>query len=264
MPEDYHAFSRIQSVNRSWFRINPTNHLAKIRDNHSFVVATQVRPPEIDNQILSGDYDWIRYEPQGTWVGRQMLVPHTLEKELRIREQSLSATFFELAPNKAYEFRQFEMTFDAQLIRPRLIYASDHPPGTISTWINGQKTRQIRLSTLRGEIDLDDLAIPPSGQFEIRGDATTQFFLGGLHIENSPRYLKRTAQRLQDGELTFKYEKLTQADELLTLQLYRTADQAERCKLRVRIDLPESSQRALEKPQLSWTVTDRLYDCRGT
>ena len=191
-----------------------------------------------------------------------MLVPHSLEKELQIREQSFSATFFELTPNQAFEFRQLDTTFGGESIRPKLIYASDHPPGTISTWINGEKTRQIRLSNLRGEIDLGDLAIPPSGQFEIRGDAAAQFFLGGLHVENSPCYLKRTAQRLQDGELTFKYEKLTQADELLTLQLYRAADQAERCKLRVRIDLPESSQRALEKPQSSWTVTDRLYDLR--
>ncbi len=107
------------------------------------------------------------------------------------------------------------------------------------------------------------MLIPAAGKFEIRGAARTRFFLSGLEFKNVPCYLKRTAQRLQDGELTFKYQKLTNADELLTLQLYRTVDQAERCKLRVRIGLPESSQTALEKPQISWTATDRLYDLRA-
>ncbi len=141
VPEDYHAFSRIQSVNRSWFGINPSNHLAMIRDNYSFVVATQVRSPEIDNQILNGDYEWIRYEPQGTWVGRQMLVPRALEEKLNIREQSLAATFFELTPNEAFEFERFELTFGDESIRPKLIYASDQAPGPVSVWIDGKRSK---------------------------------------------------------------------------------------------------------------------------
>ena len=67
-----------------------------IRGNRSFNVAIQMRPAEIDERIANGDYDWERFVPQGDWIGRQLLVPQIVEAELKVRQQAIDSTCFEL------------------------------------------------------------------------------------------------------------------------------------------------------------------------
>ena len=262
VPEDYHPFNQIQSINRSWFGLNPNDHLAMIRDNRSFVVATQSRPPEIDNDILNGDYEWIRYTPTGPWIGRQMLIPQTTESELRIRQQSIDAIYFELPVDQSLEYSAFETRFENIPLQPQLIFASDQSPGRVSIHINGQIVMQLKLLAGRGEIDLDDLDLPSTGQIEIRAEHPARFFLSGLELKDADRFLKRTAQRLEAGQLEFEYKKLTCQSEMLTLRLYRGPSTSERCKLSVKIGCPESAEQNIKNPCPSWTVTDRLYDLR--
>ena len=81
-------------------------------------------------------------------------------------------------------------------------------------------------------------------------------------MDAAERFLKRTAQRLDHGQLQFRYQKSTGGEELLTLRLYRHQSANQRCKLSVSILCPDSLAKGFSGPRTSWTIKDRVYDLR--
>ncbi len=262
VPEDFHPFHRTQATNRSWFSFYPVDHSTLIRSNRSFVIATQVRPPKLNEQIIQGDFDWIRYTPTGSWIGRQILIPKMVETELGVRDEAIQATYYELATDVDYSFSKFVSRFEKDLYSPKLVFSADQPPGQTTISIDGKIIKSVRLATCRGQVDLGDFTIPPQGKLRVESQGESRFFLNGLQVELADCFLKRTAQRLNRGMLEFPYSKSTPGDELLTIRLYRNSTENIRSKVKVRIISVNSSLLPAEQPLSSWTILDRLYDLR--
>ena len=85
--------------------------------------------------------------------------------------------------------------------------------------------------------------------------------MSGYLIENSQPFLKRMASRFQKGSLNFEYEKLTHDDELLTMKIYRSGSESERCQVRVEIHADAALETS--QPRDSWTIRKREYSLRA-
>ena len=256
VPEDYHAFDRLQSPNRTWFALNPPNEKDLVQANRSIILRAKTRPPERNEDILAGNYRWQSFQPRGQWIGRQMLVPKALD--FNVRDQAVGSIFFELQAHTPYEFQAFDSAAD---LPARLIVIADDGPGKVSVQVNGRNVYSQQILSAHSEIDLSDVALPGSGTISVDSSSPARFFLAGRELLNADRFLKRTAQRLGKKPLRFQYEKRTHQDELLTIQLYRGRGDQDRCQLRVKIgadQLPATNS----NPLAGWTVRDRTYDLR--
>ncbi len=257
VPEEYHAFSRMQSPNRTWFAINPTDEHDLIQANRSIILRSCPRPPDINQEVVAGNYRWQRFQPSGQWIGRQMLVPK--DSDFDVRDEAIGSVYYELKPHKNYDFKRFDSPLDPPA---KLIVIGDDAPGTVRIQLNNRQVYAQAILSARSEIDLSDVAVPSAGQISVASDSPARFFFAGRDLQNGNRFLKRTAQRLGKRPLVFRYEKQTHDDELLTIQVYRGRGDQDRCKLRVRIDPDQVGVDSGTNPLDSWTVRDRTYDLR--
>ncbi len=257
VPEDYHAFHRRMSTNRTWFGLNPTNEDQLVQANRSFILRSNARPPENDEEILAGNYQWRRFQPNGQWIGRQMLVPQA--SEIKVRDQAVASIYFELNAATTYDFAAFNSSSVA--LPAKLIVIGEDAPGNVTVTINDQVVHSQQIRSARGELDLADVAVAADGTLSVSSDAPARFFFAGRDVPAAECFLKRTAQRLGNNTLTFGYEKKSSDDELLTIQMYRRSSDDDRCQLRVVIDPPEDNDSSSD-PLESWTVLDRTYDLR--
>ena len=305
VPEDSHSFLRRNSDNRTWFGIKPVESMALIRENRSFVVGTQVRPPQdpgddllnrqatdqhkvtnVDNVVdaagsslqsqTPAPLKWERFVPAGKWIGRQMLVPQEVESSLEIAEDSGDlplTTWFELPAGEAKQLTPFEAEFGVRLPKPKLVFAGEKAPGWITVLVDGKEFSRERFLSVRGEMDLSDLAIEPDAAIEVCSEFDARFFLTGMKVANAACFLKRTAQRIDHGQLEFSYTKRTAGEEQLTLRLFRaakevkqtdneSADIESRCKISVTIEVPEHAVVTKPTPMPDCTVTKKIYDLR--
>lgn len=272
VPEDQHAFNRKESTRRSWFGLNPLGYEEMLQANRSFIVQSQTRPPQSNPDILAGQYRWQRYVPKGKWIGRQLLVPQVVESELtshQVTESAIAVTFFELANGKEHAYRTHDSEVFQESTHPKLIFAADDSPGRIKVLVDGKLMYEKRVLSSRGQISLDEFELGHAGTMQVLAENPTRFFLAGKRVADAKRYVKRTAQRLKDGLLDFDYQKESTEDELLTLQLYRDADEQDRCQLRVSIDGPfDAAGNPIRRTYVatqenhSWTIRERLYDLR--
>ena len=269
VPEDYHAINRKRATNRTWFVLRPRDADELIQKNRSFIVQTQSRPPEPNESILTGDYTWEQFMPDGDWIGRELLVPKTdeLAPNTTVRESAISVTYGELVRGESYSISGHDSAEFSDLIKPRLAFVSDDSPGTVSVYLDEQLVSTHSLSSARGQVTLDALATVDTGNIRIESDNAARFFLAGRNAESTDQFVKRTALRLQDGVMEFHYQKESADDELLTMQLFRKTSDQERCKLMVTIDGPQddaSDTSDLMQPdwRSAWTVRDRVYDLR--
>ncbi len=258
VPEDYHAYYRRTSLNRTWYALNPPNDQELIQANRSFILRTSTRPPENDEDIAAGNYQWQRFRPSGQWIGRQMLVPQAAE--INVRDRALASVYSELKQSAIYDFSSFLAA--STHVPVRLIVISPEGPGTVTLSVNDQQVFSKEIRSARGEIDLSNVALPDSGSISAASDHPARFFLSGCDVAGAERYLKRTAQRLGKSSLSFEYEKQSHEEELLTMQMYRRQSDDDRCQLRVTIAPAPGSSPAAAGPAVGWTTMNRTYDLR--
>ncbi|MGB7346941.1 MAG: hypothetical protein WBD20_22145 [Pirellulaceae bacterium] len=272
VPEDYHAFCRITSTRRTWYAMNPIDCDAMIQENRSFIVQAQSRPAEPNEEILAGRYEWERFVPAGNWVGRQLLVPRNVDMQVgkntaersNVRDSAIDATFYELNRGQNYSFSVHENQLFADAVTPSITFVSDDHPGQVKVLVNGKVVHEQQLRSQRGELFLKDIDLAASGTIQVESDNQARFFFAGTAIDQARMYLRRSAQRLKDGELSFQYVKTTSDDEMVTLQLFRPASDSQRCRIDVKIDEAHATSIATVDQTLkpSWTVRHRQYDLR--
>jgi hypothetical protein len=241
--------------------LNPIDEQDLIQANRSFIIRAQTRPPTDNEDILAGNYQWHRFKPTGRWIGRQMLVPQ--DQQLAVREQAIAATFFELPNGVPMSFSSFDSVSPARQSSATLIVIADDAPGKVTVAINDQVVATRLAHSARGEIDLQNVVLPPSGHITVDSELPARFFLRSRRVDDGERFLKRTAQRLTGGQLEFSYVKQTDDEELLTIQIYRPLGDHQRCRLRVQIDAANSASETPIAPRESFTLTDRTYDLRS-
>ena len=261
LPEDRHPFQRQFNPHRKWFNVSPDQHLQLISDNRSFVISTQTRPRETDDStsFTSQSFQWQRYEPNGQWIGRQLLAPATLEST--ITESNSKFSFFELKNNKTYALADYGLMAEPNF---RLIYVN--PNETQSELVVRQNDRivqQNRLISSRGTIALKINPLIDNGTIRITGPDGIRLFFSGAQVVGGKRFLKRTASRLENGELEFQYEKQTNQNEVLTLLIYRKSSGQDRCKLSIKIESDDAIRLQKSGPVESLTALHQIYDLKS-
>ncbi len=266
LPEDQQPYERQNRLTRKWFGLKPDSHINLIADNQSFMLSAPSRTGILDldadaEEALDPDaFIWHRYEPRGDWIGRQILVPADNDSE--IKRRAMNAWLFEATPNRQHVVNEYDFEHKDDY---RLTYISTAKrSGDLRIWQNGRLVQEESLVSSRGQVKLQLSANEEDSTLRFECDSDTRLFFSGAELVDAPRYLKRTACRLQDGELEFRYTKTSTETETLTLSIYRELDAAERCKLDVKIIVPKESVRPEHAgPVEHLTILHRIYDLKA-
>lgn len=265
VPEDRQPYERQNRRTRKWFGLKPKTHIDLIAANRSFVLTTQSRVGIIDQdadpeEIIDPDqFVWHRYEPSGDWIGRRILVP--AENDSEIKRRAMFVWLFEASPNLQHSIQEYDFETKDDY---RLTYISkEKRPGKLRVWQNGRVVQEESLVSSRGQVKLDLQRISDNSTVRFECEPNTRLFFSGAMIDGAPRYLKRTACRLQDGELEFQYTKKASDVETLTLAIYREQDAAERCQLEVKIIPKHGAPLQQTGPVEHLTILHRIYDLKA-
>jgi len=269
VPSDYLAFEKSQSPNRKWFILLPDGHNELVQQNRSFVIRAQPRSIEADPAIAAGQFDWIKFEPKNESIARQLLVPQTDIQQAR--RQAYPSTYFEVDAESEFDFEPFDIQVD---VPRKLIFLGQKAPGQLRLFVDDQLFLDEEVLSSRGEFDLENRSLPERGKLRIETENPTTLFIGGCRVASSHKFLKRSANRLHDGRISFEFEKQSCGDELITLLVYCENDLAtnaeNQCRLKVDIASAEGSENVLQTAsQISaeasttnstWTIRNRIFE----
>ena len=265
LPEDHQPFTRRTKPHRKWFNLRPDQSMDLISGNRSFVISTQTRPRESEDDLNVdlNRWQWQRYEPNGQWIGRQLLAPAMPGSE--VSEDSVQSSFYEVENRKSYLIEDYD--FGRQNDH-RLIYiAPASQQGELIIKQNGVVLQRERLISSRGMVKLNlqqSQSIQGPNTIQLTGPEGIRMFFSGSSVVDSKRFLKRTASKLENGKLKFNYEKTTFADEMLTLLIYRQSTGQDRCKLSVKIETEDQIQLLKSGPVESLTSLHQVYDLKSS
>ena len=258
LPEEQQSYSRLDSDQRTWFLLQPDDADLRLAQNQTCTVYSGVRPPQRDQQILSGLYQWEDFEPAGFWKGRFLLTPRDSQSPLR--PESISSTYGELTPNRDHEVDLIAEP-GADWIEPRLIYSVRTPAAQdVQLWLDGALWYGFRTRAPRGEVNLPTMPAPHQPtRHTLRIDAEdgTRLLLRNLLAPGSTRYSKQLARQFDQGQLQFTVVKRTHAAEVLILRPFFPEGWSNRVSLRVSIlDLPMRTGGPFD----SWTLALRQFE----
>ena len=264
LPEDHQPFTRRSKPHRKWFNLLPDQGMKLISNNRSFVISTQTRPrqSEDDHKKNRDQWQWQRYEPDGQWVGRQLLAPAMVGSV--VSAASFSSSYFEMQNQQSYFIEDSNYGRQDDY---RLIYiAPTDRPGELVVKQNGVVVQREKLVSSRGSVKLNlrplrNVQNPTT--IELAGPTGIRMFFSGANVVDGKRFLKRTASKLENGKLKFKYEKTTNSDEMLTLLIYRQSTGQDRCKLSVKIEAENPIQFLKSGPVESLTSLHQVYDLKS-
>jgi len=262
LPEDRHPFERQSKAYRKWYNLHPDENLQLISRNRSFVISTQTRPPDADDEgfVEKREFQWQRYEPNGQWIGRQLLAPATMESV--ITKANRGSSFYEMQSRQTYSVQDYKLGVAADY---RLIYmAPPYNQAAIVVKQNGKIVDRKKLSSSRGIIRLKLDPFDDTSTLTFEGPPNIRMFLSGGNVVGAKRYLKRTASKLENGKLQFEHIKTTALDEVLTLLIYRKSSGNERCKLSVKIEAENEIQMQKSGPVESLTSLHQIYDLKSS
>ena len=262
LPEDRHPFERQFKPHRKWYNLQPDQNLQLISDNRSFVLGTQTRPRDTDDEELAQPREFLfrRYEPAGQWIGRQLLAPALIESP--ITKTNRGSSFYEMNNGQTYSVQDYGLGVPANY---RLIYVA--PASTKSELVvkqNGKVVQHEQLHSSRGSVQLKLNPFEDTSTITLQGPSQIRMFLSGGKVIDAKRYLKRTASKLENGKLEFEHVKTTPLDEILTLLIYRKSAGQQRCKFSVKIEAENQIQMQKSGPVESLTSLHQIYDLKSS
>ena len=268
----------------AWFAIRPRSYDRLISRNRSFLISAHRRPIDRDPDILAGRYQWHRFEPVGTWIGKDSMISHDMASVNRASDQEFSvepnargalSQFWRLSPNRNWTFHAYP--FEAHVRasgKPKLIVLSDRPIGRVSLRINDELWMSRNLSSRRGEINLDR-PFPSQGTIRIESEKHARFFLRGCVVNTAPSFRRRTLQSfpgrlsgtgktesVRPTALTYQYRKLSNATELVSVKFYRPMNSSREMKasrLRISLEAPHPLRLGGDHLAKDWTIRSRAY-----
>ena len=263
LPEDHQPYQRQFKRERKWFNLQPQENLSLISANRSFVIRTQIRPREAeeDAPLEPQELKWERYEPNGSWIGRQLLAPSTIESV--VTRSNAPASFYEMENRRNYAVEDYGLDAN-ESDNFRLIYINpSNQQGDLTIKQNGVVIDRKRLVSSRGNIGVQLQPFEKTTTIKLEGPDGIRAFLSGAKVVDAKRFLKRTASKLENGQLEFEYEKKSDLDEALTLLIYRKSSSQDRCQISIEISADEEIQLLKSGPAESLTSLHQIYDLQS-
>jgi len=264
LPEDHQPFERQFKPYRKWYNVYPDQNLKLISNNRSFMISSQTRPRDTeDGPVLDQhQWNWQRYEPDGQWIGRQLLAPALMGSV--VSETSSASSYYEMMNHQTYRIEDYGFAGPDEY---RLIYITpESQQGDLVVRQNGSIVQREKLVSSRGTVKL---TLPPvangaANNIVLTGPDGIRMFFSGGNVVGGKRFLKRTASKLENGKLKFEYEKKTNLDEVLTLLIYRKSTGQNRCELSIKIESEDQIHLQKSGPAESLTSLQQIYDLKAS
>jgi len=238
--------------------IRPEDVQDFVSENRTINVAIQSKLPPVEDEA-SGEKVWNNYQPNGNWLGAQIMVPSVDPLEVKpVKPSDSEMLWRELQTSTDTSFSLQPGNVDQRVLR--IVFVSDQPAGKFTVHCDGQLLQTRDFASSRGEFKV---RVPKtSGVLKAEFESGVRAFVRGAITESSEIWFRRTAMRVNDKPIQFAYQKLTHEDELLTLTLYREDNESSRANISVEIVPEKSVDQMVDNPRESWTIRKREYDVR--
>lgn len=246
IPEDYFDFDATGQRIPAWFVLRPANYEESIVNNRSRLLTIQARPSEENAGLLSGNYQWEDFRPQGNWLARPIYTPR--EPGTPYRDETLPTTYTRVPNQRSMDF-DFPVYQGGSVVIPSVIRIGDEAPFTLKLQIDGQAPL-----ILRGQGPFVEIPLPAmsTGKHRLYLEGEGKVYLNYLR-PGTEALVRHMAQRF-GGRLIFDYERKAAVDETLTLRVYQPAGKGRQAQLSVRLQGPDLP---LMTPLAGWFFDER-------
>ncbi len=258
IPEDYFQDVFFGTLKEPvWFGMRPPDSRDLEREQRSFLIKLQLRPPQDDPDVMAGRFLWDSARPTGDWRGQFILAPEEQTLPYQ-RDEELLIGFQELSTGSLLRL-DIQSDRGLKVVRPTLVFlqSKKETPFSLRIMVDGKPYLDTQFTGGRGMSLLPPLAVGPHA-FEIYADKGTQFFMNYVSSKK-PDHVLRFANMLNQSGLDVPYEKVSSQDETISMILFSPFGSSARSKIRVKIT-PGRSDRV--GPWAGFTVLDRRFDVR--
>ncbi len=279
VPDDYFAVNRAASTRRTWFSIRPVDYEDRVARGGAVSCRLQMRPPEENEHIRTGDYQWESFQPDNLMTGRELLTAR--DGNLSVREEALPATFVEL-PRGKFDARWVARQGRRQ-VHPRLIYQVANREGkaessarsvmrkpTVRIYLDGKPYFAKELKSQSGELTLPKVPAPGKDsnghKFIVESTPGVRLFVNYLELRSDAAenlWLKRFAHEL-GPMMQFSYRKKTPDDESLMLRVFQRMNLSQKMDAAVKVHVDIRPVNAdLDSPAYAMedmTITNRTFE----
>jgi len=262
----------MQRVMPVWFAVRPKKWKQAMSKGQTQLITVQRRPPNIDPQLLAGQYRWDQFYPDTNWKGQNLLTP--VNNDLPFRDESASSYFVKLNNGQINNI-EFISKPGTQTVRPSLIYVQPEKRlMTIRIWLDGKIFFEDKVYAVNGELQLPYL---PSGRYKLRIESLinttdsrsivlnkdkTLFYINYTKISPKSKantiMLKRLAIKMTEKNMSFTIFK-EKSLELLALRIY--SSQPLHKKILINVEIKGLDSRKIG-PFNDWTLSRRQYELK--
>ena len=255
VPEDFYHDDPKRVQLPAWFNLKPIDYEKLLLNNRSILLTTQHRPTEDKEDLLTGNYVWEQYHPQGQWLGRNLLTP--IEDFSYLHENALPSTFQTVLARKKTGII-LKGVGGVSVVQPTLAYTQlQNSSVPITLFVDGKQQFSGEVNNKTGEILLPPMKVGLH-HFYIATKSDATFYINYVAATPSGK-LKRLVNYLDKKGLTFAYKKEAFGEEILTARLYAPYKNTARTVVQVSVEAVKNQSVG---PLQYWSFLDRIFDIR--
>lgn len=256
VPEDYQPFSE-QAKMPYWFMVLPQHAQQLQMQGQSLLLELRPQPQApLDPELLSGQYHWQSYTPEGDWLGRYIISPRETQLPLRIESAPVSLQKIEAGHQYTVHFQH---AYRPQ-VSPELFYFRHSiRPETVKIWLNGQLWASQRIGQSQGKLTLPKINTDSRAKLRIESEPNIQWYLSH-QLSQSNSYLRRLVAKVpSNGVIEIPFEK-TAPQETLTLTFYQGQAHSNLDRIPLALEIvPQQPLKRTEVSHTQWSALKRHY-----
>ena len=270
IPHDLQPFARRRSLSRRWYTKRPTDREALALESRQQFIRLQARPPTDNADIISGNYTWEDFRPDGKWTGRFLLEPQA--DEAIMRQEAIPSSYWRFVSggNEVGQYDVRVIATGTDRVKPKLIYQADGPC-RLRLLLDDELLMDRTLRSSHGVLSLPEVSVEAgrARRLTIEAERPLRAYINYLQLDGSRRYLKRLAQLPDNGHIRFRVEKRTSLSELFMLRVFLPenigANESTSVRIRVvPVGAEEVQAKAKAVVRKAWTFLERVYEFEPT
>ncbi|MBC8412864.1 hypothetical protein H8E50_04235 [bacterium] len=200
----------------SWFILKPAEYEKIYRESGSVLLSVQHRPPEDNEVLLSGNYEWEGFDPAGKWLSRRIVEPY--EPGITVRPELYGALYRSLNSGIPVEFEVMGSAGMRTVSPSVIVLGSKAAPRRFRVEIDGQEVLKETVTAMRAEYSLP--AIRPGIHRIMTEAGEGDKILINYASAGPDMHLLRTVYRTGSGNIEYDIEKKSAEEETLSFRYY--------------------------------------------